>query len=83
MSRRSAGRVTRQILSGAQLSPPRDTFSGDSTQLSSASLAYRYLVGLAVLVIVATLFWALWGPGLASIILLVLAVGLLASWLVL
>jgi hypothetical protein len=83
VSRRSTGRVTRQILSGSQLVPPRDSFGGDSTAASPASLAYKYLVGLAVLVIAAALVWALWGMGPASIILLVLAIGLVASWLVL
>ena len=83
MSRRSAGRVTRQILSGAQLTPPRDSFGSSGPGVPPASLAFRYLVGLAALVIASALVWALWGAGAASVLLLFLAIGLIASWLVL
>jgi hypothetical protein len=83
VSRRSTGRVTRQILSGAQLTPPRDSFPSHTAGTSPGSLAFRYLVALAALVITASLVWALWGMGPASLILFILAIGLIASWLVL
>jgi hypothetical protein len=81
--RRAPGRVTRQILSGAQLTPPRDTLGGHGASGSSFSFAFRYLVVLAALVIASALVWVIWGIGPASIILLILALGLIASWLVL
>jgi hypothetical protein len=80
--RRAPGRVTRQILSGAQLTPPRDTLGGHGAG-ASFSFAFRYLVVLAALVIASALVWVIWGIGPASIILLILALGLIASWLVL
>lgn len=83
MNRRPPGRATRQILSGDQLAPPHDTIAGHRSAAEPVSLAHWYLVVLAALVIAATLVWAVWGTGAASPILLVLAIGLVASWLVL
>lgn len=82
MSRRPPGRATRQILSGSQLAPPRDTVAGNPPSDAAASFAYRYLLGLSALVILAALVGVIWGPGPASAILLILAIGLIASWLV-
>ena len=82
MSRRPPGRATRQILSGSQLAPPPDTVAGHMPGDQAASFAFRYLVGLSVLVVLSALVGVVWGPGPASAILLVLALGLIASWLV-
>jgi hypothetical protein len=46
------------------------------------SCAVRFLVGLAALVVLSAVVGVIWGPGPASAILLVLALGLIASWLV-
>ena len=83
MTRRAPGRPTRQILSGSELAPPRETIGGHSTDGHPVSFAFRYLVALAVLVILTALVWAIWGMPAASAVLLALAVGLIASWLVL
>lgn len=82
MSRRTPGRATRQILSGDQLTPP-ETIGGRPATGSSLSIGYAYLVALAVLVVVSALVWAIWGLGPATVVLFILAVGLVASWLVL
>jgi hypothetical protein len=82
VSRRPPGRATRQILSGSQLVPPPDPVVGHTTGDQAASFAFRYMVGLAALVVLAALVGVIWGPGPASAILLVLALGLIASWLV-
>ena len=63
--------------------PPRDTIGGHSTDGEQVSFAFRYLVALAVLVVVTALVWALWGMPAASAMVLALAAGLIASWLVL
>jgi hypothetical protein len=81
--RRAPGRATRQILSGSELAPPGETIGGHSTDGQPVSFAFRYLVALAVLVVVSALVWAVWGMPAASVGLLALAVGLIASWLVL
>lgn len=83
MRRRSPGRATRQILSGAQLEPSRESIAGHASVDKPESLAYWYLVALAVLVVVAAVVWAVWGLGAASPVLLILAIGLVAAWLVL
>ena len=63
--------------------PPRETIGGHSTDGQPASFAFKYLVALAALVVATALVWAVWGMPAASAILLALAVGLIASWLVL
>jgi hypothetical protein len=83
MRRRSAGRATRQILSGADLEPPRDATVATGSGESSRSLPFTYLVALSILIVASALAWALWGMAPASILLLLLAVGLIGSWLVL
>jgi hypothetical protein len=83
VTRRPAGRATRQILSGSQLTPPGETIGGQSTNGKPNSFAFGYLIALAVLVVATALVWALWGMPAASAVLLALSVGLIASWLVL
>jgi hypothetical protein len=65
------------------LAPPGETIGGQSTSGKPSSLAFRYLVALAVLVVATALVWALWGMPAASAVLLALSLGLIASWLVL
>ena len=83
MRRRAPRRATRQILSGSELEPPGETIGGHSTDGEPVSFAFKYLVALGVLVIVTALVWAVWGMPAASAVVLALAVGLIASWLVL
>jgi hypothetical protein len=83
VTRRTPGRATRQILSGSELAPPRETIGGHSTDGQPVSFAFKYLVALAGLVVASAVVWAVWGMPAASAVLLALAVGLIASWLVL
>jgi hypothetical protein len=82
VSRRTPGRATRQILSGADLAPPADSFE-PAAPVAPVTLASRYLIVLAALVVAAALIWAIWGVAAATPVLLLLALGLIASWLVL
>ncbi|MBA3450391.1 MAG: hypothetical protein H0T18_04180 [Chloroflexia bacterium] len=82
MSRRAPGRATRQILSGSQLVRPSDAGSERDTNHQPVSIAFGYLSVLAVLVVISALVWVVWGMGAASAVLLVLALGLIGSWLV-
>ncbi len=82
MSRRAPGRVTRQILSGSQLARPSDPVGDRGTDRQPVSLVLVYFVALAVLVVASSLVWVAWGMGAASVILFILALGLIASWLV-
>ncbi len=82
MTRRSPGRPTRQILSGSQLARPGDAIGGQRTDNQPISFAFAFLLALSVLVIASAIVWAIWGTAAASAILLLLALGLIASWLV-
>lgn len=82
MSRRSPGRATKQILSGDQLAdhvPQRSTVP--SAEFGSHLIQW-YFVVLSALLLGAVLAWAIWGMGAASPLLFLLAVGLVAAWVV-
>jgi hypothetical protein len=83
MSRRAPGRATRQILSGSQLSPPREAIGGRPADGLPISPILAYFLVLAALIVLAAIVWAILGPAPASVIVLLLAIGLIASWLVL
>jgi len=82
VSRRSPGRATKQILSGDQLTthvPQRSTVPGADF---GSQLTQWYFVVLSALLLGAVLAWAIWGMGAASPLLFLLAVGLVAAWVV-
>lgn len=83
MRRRTPGRATRQILSGSQLEPSRETVGGHIQRPEPISLAFWYFVGLSALVLISAVVWAIWGMGAASVLLLFLSLGLIASWIIL
>ncbi|MFN8660631.1 MAG: hypothetical protein U0075_01995 [Thermomicrobiales bacterium] len=82
MSRRAPGRATKQILSGDQLAtraPERSTVPGADF---GSHLIQWYFVVLSALLLGAVLAWAVWGMGAASPLLFLLAIGLVAAWIV-
>ena len=82
MSRRAPGRATKQILSGDQLAthlPERSTVPGADF---GSNLIQWYFVVLSALLLGAVIAWAIWGMGAASPLLLLLALSLIAAWLV-
>ncbi|MFN8593967.1 MAG: hypothetical protein U0031_21135 [Thermomicrobiales bacterium] len=83
MAKRSAGRATRQILSGSELGPIPDTVGGHDPARERISPTMAYFLVLSGLVILAALLWALWGMAPATPVILVLSVGLLAAWILL
>lgn len=76
-------RQARQVLAGSDLAPADDGLGFGPRAIAGGSGELRYLIGLAVLVVLAAIVWAIWGMGPASLILLVLAFALLAGWFVL
>lgn len=76
-------RQARQVLAGDEVTPPDDPLGFGPQVILSGSGEFRYLVGLAVLVVLAAVVWAIWGMMPASLILLVLSFALLAGWFVL
>lgn len=76
-------RKARQVLSGASLTPPEDPVGfGDRFTVGGAT-EFRYFVVLSALVILSAIVWAIWGMGVASPVLFLLALGLLAGWVLL
>jgi hypothetical protein len=75
-------RQARQVLAGSDLQAPRDplTFGSRSEWVSPEQLVY--LVALAVLLVVAVLLFAIWGMGVASVVFMLLALALLAGWII-
>ena len=82
-ARRPAGRATRQILSGVDLAPSPTAIAGRDPARERISLTFGFFLVLAALVLAAAVVWAIWGMGPATPILVALALGLIASWLVL
>ena len=82
MSRRAPGRATRQILSGSELARPSDPGDGRESGRQPVSIVVAYFMALGALVVLSAFVWALWGMGPASVLLFLLALGLIASWLV-
>ncbi len=76
-------RQARQVLAGNDLAPADDPLGFGPRVIMGGSGEFRYLIGLAVLVVLATIVWLTWGMGPASLILLILAFALLAGWFVL
>jgi hypothetical protein len=82
MSRRAPGRATKQILSGDQLAtrvPERST--APSADFGS-DLIQWYFVLVSALLLGSVIAWAVWGMGAASPLLFLLALSLIAAWLV-
>lgn len=76
-------RQARQVLAGGDVTPPDDPIGFGDRFVLGGSGEFRYFVGLAVLVVLSALAWAIAGMGLATPFLVVLAVALLAAWLLL
>lgn len=75
-------RQARQVLAGDAIRPSPDPWVIGSDAIPLSPLQRNYLVTLVILLLVGvTLAWIA-GLGLASIVLFVLAFGLIASWLV-
>lgn len=74
---------SRQVLAGGDLQPAEEPLGFGPQLLVSGSGEFRYLIGLAVLVVLAAIVFSIWGMGPASLILLILALGLLAGWFIL
>ncbi len=76
-------RQARQVFSGASLDPPDDPIGYGDRFLSGGAIEFRYFLVLSALVILSAILWAIWGMGAATPVLFLLALGLLAGWLIL
>jgi hypothetical protein len=75
-------RQARQVLAGDSLRPSPDPWVVGSDAVPLSPLQRNYLITLVVLLLLGVLLAWITGLGTASIVLFVLALGLIASWLV-
>jgi hypothetical protein len=75
-------RQARQVLAGDAIRPSPDPWVLGSDAVPLSPLQRNYLVTLVILLLLGVLLAWILSLGIASIVLFVLALGLLASWLV-
>ena len=81
-TRNSRIRQARQVLAGDAVRPSPDPWHVGSGAIRLSTLQRNYLILLGVLLLVGVALAWIVGLGLASAVLLVLAIGLVAAWLV-
>ena len=75
-------REARQVLAGDSIRPSPDPWVLGSDAVPLSPLQRNYLVTLIILLLLGVMLAWIIGLGVASIVLFVLALGLVASWLV-
>jgi Flp pilus assembly protein TadB len=75
-------RQARQVLAGDSIRPSPDPWVLGNDAVPLSPLQRNYLVTLIILLLLGVLLAWIIGLGVASIVLFVLALGLIASWLV-
>lgn len=81
-SQRTRIRQARQVLAGDTIRPSPDPWVMGSDAIPLSSLQRNYLVSLIILLLLGVILAWIIGLGVASIVLFVLALGLIAAWLV-
>lgn len=77
-------RQARQVLAGNEIGPPDESVGFGNRFSSGGSTELRYLLGVALLILIAAIVWATLGMGVvATIVFLGLAVVLLFGWFIL
>ncbi len=80
--RRARIRQSRQVLAGDMIRPSPDPWTNGGGSVSLSPLQRNYLISLVLLLILGLILVYIIGLGIASIVLFVVALGLIASWLV-
>lgn len=80
--RRTRIRQARQVLAGDTIRPSPDPWVAGGGALGMSPLQRSYLIVLVVLLVLGLLIAYVLGAGVASVVLFVLALGLIAAWLV-
>ncbi len=75
-------RQSRQVLAGDSIRPSPDPWVMGSDSVPLSPLQRNYLISLVVLLLLGVLLVYVIGLGVASIALFILAMGLIAAWLV-
>lgn len=80
--RRARIRQARQVLAGDTIRPSPDPWVQGGGVVPLSSLQRNYLISLVILLILGVILIQVIGLGVASIVLFIVALGLIASWLV-
>ena len=80
--RRDNIRQARQVLAGDAVRPSPDPWGAHSGAFPFSILQRNYLISLIVLLLLGALLIPIAGLGVASIVFFVLALGMIAGWLV-
>ena len=80
--RRARIRQSRQVLAGDTVRPSPDPWVNGGGPVPLSSLQRNYLISLVILLILGVILAYIIGLGVASIVLFIVALGLIASWLV-
>ena len=76
-------RQARQVIAGGDLVAPADPIDYAGKYAAGGPGELPYFVALSALVLLSAIVWAIWGAGIATPLLLALALMLLAGWFVL
>jgi hypothetical protein len=76
-------RQARQVIPGRDLAPPSDPIDYAGRYAAGGPGLLPYFAGLSALVVFSALFWAIWGMGPATPLLLALGIALVAAWFLL
>jgi Flp pilus assembly protein TadB len=74
-------RQARQVLAGNELQPPHEPWAFEP-EGALDPIAQRYLLVVGALALVSLILFLVWGMGPASAVLFLLALALVAGWLV-
>jgi len=77
--RRAKYRTARQVIPGRDLTAPSDPIDYAGRYAAGGPGDLPYFVGLSALVLLSAVFWAIWGMGAATPLLLGLGIALIAA----
>lgn len=75
-------RQARQVLAGDELQPPHEPYIFGERSTGLGPIARRYLFVVGALALISLLLYVIWGMGVASVVVLLLAIVLLAGWFI-
>jgi hypothetical protein len=76
-------RQSRQVIAGPDIDAPAEPLAYSQSDSPFALPIVWYFIGLAVLVVLSAVLWAVWGMGAATVPLLLLIIGLFLAWFIL
>ncbi len=75
-------RQARQVLAGPDVQPPHEPYIFGERSTGLGPIAQRYLLIVGALALISLILFLIWGMGVASVVVLFLAIALLAAWFI-